>query len=73
MAKAITWFLTADHAGAENVTYLKDNKYNVTNLNSKNIEQAIKEFTEQTFGENLLLNYSNYNILLIKLKSSRKH
>lgn len=65
-------FLTADHAGAENVTYLKDNKYNVTNLNSKNIEQAIKEFTEQTFGENLLLNYSNYNIFIDKTKVKQK-
>ena len=29
-------FLTADHAGAENVTYLKDNKYKVDNINYKN-------------------------------------
>lgn len=65
-------FLTADHAGAENVTYLKDNKYNVTNLNSKNIEQAIKEYTEKTFGENLLLNYSNYNIFIDKTKVKQK-
>lgn len=64
-------FLTADHAGAENVTYLKDNKYNVSNLNSKNIEQAIKEYTEQTFGENLLLNYSNYNIFIDKTKAKQ--
>src|SRR5574343_204794 len=65
-------FLTADHAGAENVTYLKDNKYNVNNLNSKNIQQSIKEHLEKEFGDNYLLDYSNYNIFLDKAKLKNK-
>jgi hypothetical protein len=28
-------FLTADHGGAENVNYLKDNKYNVKSISSR--------------------------------------
>lgn len=59
-------FLTADHAGAENVTHLKDNKYAVDNVNSKNIEQDIIEFSKKTFGEDLILNVSNFNVFLKK-------
>ena len=66
-------FLTADHAGAENVTYLKDNKYDVNNLNSKNIQQDIKEYIEKTFGDNYLLDYSNYNVFLDKAKLKLKN
>ncbi len=65
-------FLTADHAGAENVTYLKDNKYNVNNLNSSNIKQSIVEYSTKTFGENYLLDYSNYNVFLDKAKIKSK-
>jgi predicted AlkP superfamily pyrophosphatase or phosphodiesterase len=59
-------FLTADHAGAENVTYLKDNKYEVDNISSKNIEQNFSEFSKATFGEDLVLNVSNFNVFLNK-------
>ncbi len=59
-------FLTADHAGAENVTYLKDNKYAVDNINRKNIEQDLIEFSVKTFGEDLILNVSNFNIFFKK-------
>ena len=59
-------FLTADHAGAENVTYLKDNKYAVDNILSKNIENALSVFSEKHYGANLTLNYSNYNLFLNK-------
>jgi len=65
-------FLTADHAGAENVTYLKDNKYEVDNVREKNIEQSIAEFTKTYFGDDLLLNYSNYNVFLNKQKIKEK-
>lgn len=65
-------FLTADHAGAENVTYLKDNKYNVNNLNSSNIKQSIVEYSTKTFGENYVLDYSNYNVFLDKAKIKSK-
>jgi predicted AlkP superfamily pyrophosphatase or phosphodiesterase len=59
-------FLTADHAGAENVQYLKDNKYNVTNLNSTEIRKGLQEFSKATFGQDFLLNYSNFNVFLKK-------
>ena len=65
-------FLTADHAGAENVTYLKDNKYKVDNINYKNIQKELKEFSETTFGDNLVLDYSNYNVFFDKAKVKSK-
>ncbi len=65
-------FLTADHAGAENATYLKDNKYAVESLNSKNLEQSIIEFSQKTFGENVLLDYSNFNVFINKEKVKLK-
>ena len=65
-------FLTADHAGAENVTYLKDNKYKVDNINYKNIQKDLKEFSESTFGDNLVSDYSNYNIFFDKAKVKAK-
>ena len=55
-------FLTADHAGAENVTYLKDNKFNVTNIVTKDFKTALKDFSVSTFGESLVLDYSNFNV-----------
>jgi predicted AlkP superfamily pyrophosphatase or phosphodiesterase len=65
-------FLTADHAGAENVTYLKDNKYKVDNINYKNIQKDLKDFSEKVYGEDVLLNYSNYNVFLDKAKIKSK-
>jgi predicted AlkP superfamily pyrophosphatase or phosphodiesterase len=65
-------FLTADHAGAENVTYLKDKKYKVDNINYKNIQKDLKDFSEKTYGEDVLLNYSNYNVFLDKTKIKSK-
>lgn len=65
-------FITADHAGAENVNHLKDNKYDVENNSEKNIEQSIAEFLKITFGDDLLLNYSNYNVFLDKVKIKAK-
>lgn len=59
-------FLTADHAGAENVTYLKDNKYDVTNLNSKSFTNDLIAFSRTTYGEDLILNCSNSNVFFNK-------
>ena len=59
-------FLTADHAGAENAKFLKDNKYNVTNVEPKEIRATLKKFSIDTFGEDLILNYSNFNIFFNK-------
>jgi len=57
-------FLTADHAAAENPIFLKDRKYEVTNVLSKQTINAVEKFSIDTFGVNLLLNYSNYNVYL---------
>ncbi len=59
-------FLTADHACAENVTHLKDNKYQVNNINSKAVESDLKAFSKTTFGMDALLKYDNYNLFLDK-------
>jgi hypothetical protein len=59
-------FLTADHAGAENAKFLQDNKYNVTNVEPKEIVKGLKKFSTDTFGEDLVLNYSNFNLYFNK-------
>jgi hypothetical protein len=59
-------FLTADHACAENANHLKDHKYDVKNVPSKDISKSLKEFSKSTYGENLVVDYSNFNIYLNK-------
>lgn len=59
-------FLTADHAGAENSNYLKDNKYNVKNVPAKDIVDGLKKYSVDTFGVDLVLNYSNFNLFFNK-------
>ncbi len=59
-------FLTADHAGAENPNYLKDNKYNVKNVPSKDIVESMKKYSTETFGVDLILDYSNFNVFFNK-------
>jgi predicted AlkP superfamily pyrophosphatase or phosphodiesterase len=55
-------FLTADHAGAENVNYLKDHKYNVNSISPAVIRNNLKDFSMKTFGVDLVLNYSSFNL-----------
>jgi predicted AlkP superfamily pyrophosphatase or phosphodiesterase len=57
-------FLTADHAVADNAIFLKDRKLNVDNIPSKEIFASLTKFSTETFGENLVLDYSNFNIFL---------
>jgi predicted AlkP superfamily pyrophosphatase or phosphodiesterase len=59
-------FLTADHGGAENVTHLKDNRYDVDNINRKNFENDLRRFSEKTYGIDVLLDYSNFNLFFNK-------
>ncbi len=59
-------FLTADHAGAENVSYLKDHKYAVNNIDPKEIVKGLKKYSQDTFGDDLVLNYSNFNLYFNK-------
>ncbi|MCG9793366.1 alkaline phosphatase PafA [Flavobacterium algicola] len=59
-------FLTADHAGAENVNYLKDHKYNVNNISPKDIRTNLKDFSIKTFGVDVILNYTSFNLYFDK-------
>lgn len=59
-------FLTADHACAENAAHLKDHKYDVKNIPSKDISRSLRDFSNATFGVNLVVDYSNFNIYLDK-------
>jgi predicted AlkP superfamily pyrophosphatase or phosphodiesterase len=66
-------FLTADHAGAENAQYLKDNKYDVTNIETKEVRALLKKFATDTYGEDIILNYSSSNIYFDKNKLKSKN
>ena len=56
-------FLTADHAAAETPKFLnRDNKYNVDNIEILAIRSALKDFSIATFGENLVLDYTKFNL-----------
>ncbi|MEO8235483.1 MAG: alkaline phosphatase PafA [Flavobacterium sp.] len=59
-------FLTADHAGAENASYLRDHKYDVKNIDANDLTASLKKFSEETFGANLVLDYSNANLFFDK-------
>jgi len=59
-------FLTADHACAENANFLKDQKYAVKNMDTKEIIKALKTFSVATFGDDLVTNYSNFNLYFNK-------
>ena len=59
-------FLTADHAGAENASYLRDHKYDVKNINENTFTTDLKKHSIDTFGVNLVLDYSNANLFFDK-------
>lgn len=61
-------FITADHACAENGQFLHNHKYDVTNLDNKELRKNLEKFSQDTFGTNLVLNYSNFNVFLDKEK-----
>ncbi|WP_282786687.1 alkaline phosphatase PafA [Flavobacterium croceum] len=65
-------FLTADHACAENSMFLKNKKYNVTNIDYKEVSKSLKKFSTDTFGEDFVNNYSSFNVFLNKKKIKEK-
>jgi len=65
-------FLTADHACAENANYLKNNKLNVKNIEYKEISKGLKKFSTDTYNEDFVTNYSNFNLYLNKDKIKEK-
>lgn len=66
-------FLTADHAGAENAQFLKDNKYHVDHIEPKDIRKGLSKFSVDTFGEDLVLNYSSFNLFINREKLKAKN
>jgi predicted AlkP superfamily pyrophosphatase or phosphodiesterase len=59
-------FLTADHAGAENAKFLKENKFNVKSIEPLEIEKSLKRYSIKTFGSDFILDYSNFNLFFNK-------
>lgn len=55
-------FLTADHAGAENVSFLKDQKYKVDNSPYGALEKLLRKHATDTYGVDIIADYSNYNV-----------
>lgn len=65
-------FLTADHACAENGNFMHNEKYDVKNIDYKTISKSVEQFSKDTFGEDLVLDYSNFNLFLDKSKITGK-
>lgn len=58
-----TVFLTADHGGAHNGQFLKDNKIPAGNWNTKMINEDLNKFLSGKFGaDNLVLSLNNYQV-----------
>lgn len=57
-------FLTADHAGAENAQFLSDHQYNVSPIDPKTIAQGLRQFSKDTYGVDLIKEYSSFNVFL---------
>ncbi|QIK60451.1 alkaline phosphatase family protein [Dysgonomonas sp. HDW5A] len=56
-------FLTADHGGAHNGQFLKDNKIPAGNWNTKTINEGLNKFLSGKFGaDNLVLSLNNYQV-----------
>jgi hypothetical protein len=45
---------------------LKDNKYDVDNINSKKVINDLETFSKEKYGENVVLEYSNSNVFFNK-------
>lgn len=58
-------FLTADHAGALNTQYLKNNRFSVNYFSEKNLEKDLKKYLYQNYKDTTILaNVSNHQIFL---------
>ena len=55
-------FMTADHGANDVPQYLKDNKVDAEALVSSDEKDAIKEFSIEKYGENVIKNFSNHNL-----------
>ena len=59
-----TVFLTADHGGAENAEFLKDNKIPSGLINETLFQKQIRTFLFNEFKDSLALSYSNQQVFL---------
>jgi predicted AlkP superfamily pyrophosphatase or phosphodiesterase len=60
-----TLFLTADHAAIEVPSYLKEQKIPAGYVDNSANEKRLSEFLKYTYGtEDIVLNYSNYQVFL---------
>ncbi len=66
-------FLTADHAGAENAKFLADQHYEVQPIEPKDIVKGLRKFSTDTFGEDLVLHYSSFNVFFNREKIKGKN
>ena len=57
-------FLTGDHGAAEVPQYLADRRYNVTTISNSDIAEELKIFSMEKYGENVVRNFSNFNVFL---------
>ncbi len=72
-----TLFLSADHGGAHNVTFLQDQKIPADNFNGKSTSKAINDTLKSVFGIDNLTKFTNYQVyfddeLIRKNKLNRK-
>lgn len=57
-------FLTADHAAPEVPNYLKDLKIPAGYMNEKKMADTLKKFLLRTYGDTLVLSFSNQQVFL---------
>lgn len=57
-----TLFLSADHGGAHNVTFLQDHKVPAGNFNGKATTKALNDTLKAVFGVGELVHFTNYQV-----------
>lgn len=72
-----TLFLSADHGGAHNVTFLQDQKIPADNFNGKTTADALNDTLKSVFGIEKLIQFTNYQVyfndeVIAKNKLDRK-
>lgn len=57
-------FLSSDHGAGEVPGYLADRKFEVTNLDNKDVVSELVRFSIEQYGQNIIKEYSNFNLFL---------
>jgi predicted AlkP superfamily pyrophosphatase or phosphodiesterase len=65
-----TLFLTADHGGAHNVTFLQDHKIRGNNISQKKLMKAVNDTLQAVFGQDSLVYLTNYQVYFNDAKIS---